>query len=144
MSLEYSLTQNFSGIRKFKMQSQLAERHQMQFSSENTSVKSTLGDNNFNFLLNFALQYRILAASHFKAPTKKKHLAASASPLKLTTNNYNYMISFNKLHCVNQRATPKQIIEYKHALFLNRVYNNEIMNNELLSTGWWAIDAVLI
>ena len=36
---------------------------------------------------------------------KQKILSASAAPLKLTTNNYNYMMSFDSMHYVNQRAT---------------------------------------
>ena len=59
---------------------------------------------------------------------KQKLLSASSSPLRLTTNNYNYLISFDTLHYVNKRATPDMIKVYKHALLLHKVYNNENNN----------------
>ena len=59
---------------------------------------------------------------------KQKLLSASSAPLKLTTNNYNYLISFNTLHYVNKRATPDMIQAYKHALLLHKLYNNENAN----------------
>jgi hypothetical protein len=58
---------------------------------------------------------------------KQKLLSASAAPLKLTTKNYDNMISFDKLHYLNQRATPNQITIYKHALLLHKTYNDENM-----------------
>ena len=59
---------------------------------------------------------------------KKKLLSASSAPLKLTTNNYNYLISFTPLDYVNKRATPDMIQVYKHALLLHKIYNNENAN----------------
>ena len=56
---------------------------------------------------------------------KQKILSASAQPLKMTTNNYNYMMSFETLHIMNQRANPKQITIYKHALLLHKIYNDD-------------------
>ena len=56
---------------------------------------------------------------------KQKILSASAQPLKMTTNNYNYMMSYETLHTMNQRANPKQITFYKHALLLHKIYNDD-------------------
>ena len=47
---------------------------------------------------------------------KQKILSASSAPLKLCTPNYNYLMSFNSLHYLNQRATPTQFTIYTHAL----------------------------
>ena len=55
------------------------------------------------------------------------HRPPSAAPLKLTTKNYDNMISFDKLHYLNQRATPNQLTTYKHALLLHKTYNDENM-----------------
>ena len=63
---------------------------------------------------------------------KQKLLSASAAPLKLTTNNYNYMMSFESLHYVNQRATPTQYSTYTNALLLHKVFNDETMSNDWL------------
>ena len=60
-----------------------------------------------------------------KAQLKQKILSASAQPLKFTTNNYNYMMSFETLHIMNQRANPNQITVYKHALLLHKIYNDD-------------------
>ena len=68
-----------------------------------------------------------------KPQLKQKLLSASAAPLKFTTNNYNYMTSFDTLHYANQRATPKQITLYKHALLLHKTYNDTNSNNDWLS-----------
>ena len=58
---------------------------------------------------------------------KQKLLSASAAPLKYTIRNYDNMISFDKLHYLNQRATPNQLTTYKHALLLHKTYNDENM-----------------
>ena len=60
--------------------------------------------------------------------SKQKLLAASAAPLKMTTPNYNRLISYNRLHYLNKRATPNEITVYKHALLLHKTYNNLTMS----------------
>ena len=59
---------------------------------------------------------------------KQKLLSVSATPVKLTTRNYDRMMSFETLHYLNKRATPNQMILYKHALLLHKVYHNESMS----------------
>ena len=68
-----------------------------------------------------------------KPQLKQKLLSASAAPLKFTTFNYDNMTSFDVLHYINQRATPKQITIYKHALLLHKTYNDTNLNNDWLS-----------
>ena len=64
---------------------------------------------------------------------KQKILSASSAPLKLCTPNYNYLMSFNSLHYLNQRATPTQFTIYTHALLLHKTYNDETMSNDWLN-----------
>ena len=67
---------------------------------------------------------------HSDPQLKQKLLTASTSPLKLTTKNYNYMVSSKTLQYVNQRVTPKQITIYKHVLLLHKIYNDQSMSND--------------
>ena len=59
---------------------------------------------------------------------KQKLLAASAAPLKAITQNYDRSMSYERLHYINQRATPDQITTYKHALLLHKIYNENSMS----------------
>ena len=68
-----------------------------------------------------------------KPQLKQKLLSASAAPLKFTTINYDNMTSFDALHYVNQRTTPKQITIYKHALLLHKTYNDTNSTKDWLS-----------
>ena len=59
-------------------------------------------------------------------PLLKRHLlAASASALKLCTPGYNNFISYLDLHQINSRATPNQMMKYKHSVLLFKVYNDK-------------------
>ena len=58
--------------------------------------------------------------------SKQKLLSASAAPLKLTTVNYDRMMSYDSLHYLKQRATPNQMTTYKHALLLHKVYKHSM------------------
>ena len=60
-------------------------------------------------------------------------LSASSAPLKLTSKDYNYMISFKNLHYMNNRATANQITLYKHALLLHKLYNCNTTSYDWLS-----------
>ena len=64
---------------------------------------------------------------------KQKILSASSVPLKLCTPDYNYLMSYNSLHNLNQRATPTQFTIYTHALLLHKTYNDETMSNDWLN-----------
>ena len=48
---------------------------------------------------------------------------ASASALKLCTPNYNWSMSYCELHTINKRATPEQLMKYKMALQLFKLFN---------------------
>ena len=56
---------------------------------------------------------------------KQQLLSASANALKLCTTYYNDRTSFEDLHKLNQRATPTQIMQYKHSLLLYKLYNRK-------------------
>jgi hypothetical protein len=57
-------------------------------------------------------------------PVSKKHLlSASANALKLCTPNYERMMSFETLHLLNGRACPTNLMKYKHAILLYKIYN---------------------
>jgi hypothetical protein len=57
-------------------------------------------------------------------PVSKNHLlSASANALKLCTPNYNRMMSFETLHLLNGRASPVNLMKYKHAILLHKIYN---------------------
>ena len=55
--------------------------------------------------------------------------SASASPLKLCTQ-YEENTSFMSLHNINNRATPDNMIKYKTALQLHKIYNDNSMSFE--------------
>ena len=65
--------------------------------------------------------------------TKKILMSASAAPLKLCTTLYDQNMSFITLHSITKRATPPQMMKYKLALQLHKLYNNENMSNDWLS-----------
>ena len=65
-----------------------------------------------------------------KPALRQQLLSASSAPLKLITTNYNYLMSYNSLHYLNQRATPNQITLYKHALQLHKTYNCSKYSND--------------
>ena len=57
-------------------------------------------------------------------PVSKNHLlAASANALKLCTPNYDRTMSFETLHLLNGRANPTNLMKYKHAILLYKIYN---------------------
>ena len=42
-------------------------------------------------------------------------------------------MSFDTLHSLNKRATPKQFTTYRHALLLHKYYNDETKSNDWLN-----------
>ena len=62
--------------------------------------------------------------------SKKRLLSASSSPLKICTLNYDRNISYESLHKITKRATPTQILTYKHALLLHKTYNDDSISPE--------------
>ena len=57
-------------------------------------------------------------------PVLKNHLlAASANALKLCTPNYDRTMSYEMLHLLNNRANPSNLMKFKHAILLYKIYN---------------------
>ena len=71
-----------------------------------------------------------MATSYIKTPAQTKTSFNLGFSLETNPNNYNYLISFNNLHYINQRATPDQITFYKHALLHHQLYNPENACND--------------
>ena len=63
-------------------------------------------------------------------------LSTSSSALRMITLNYDYTISFIQLHSINKRATPTQIMNYKHALLLYKIFNNKLYSKEWLALNF--------
>ena len=57
-------------------------------------------------------------------------LSASAKALKITQKNPNAMESYVNVHKSCERALPGQLLEYKHAILLHNVYNNQIPKDD--------------
>ena len=55
----------------------------------------------------------------------KKMFSTSAKALLLCTKNYDHSILFDTLHTINNHATANQMIKYKLALMLYKIYNND-------------------
>ena len=53
---------------------------------------------------------------------KNQIKSASANALKMSTPSYHRFMSFNLLHKLNNRALPEQMMVYKHALMLFKIY----------------------
>ena len=65
--------------------------------------------------------------------SKKQMMSASAALLKYCVRFYDRKISYITLHAIVKRATPSQIMIYKHALLLHKIYNDENSSQEWLS-----------
>ena len=53
---------------------------------------------------------------------KNQIKSASANALKICTPSYHRFMSFDTLHKLNNRALPEQMMLYKHALVLFKIY----------------------
>ena len=62
--------------------------------------------------------------------TKTMLMSASANPLKLCYRMYDRTISYERLHKLMKRPTPKTFMEIKHALILHKTYNTEAPNRD--------------
>jgi hypothetical protein len=63
---------------------------------------------------------------------KQVLLSTSAKALLLCQKQVNRSISFIDLHRIHKRATPDQMLKYKHALMLHSLYNNNRPSMEWL------------
>ena len=61
---------------------------------------------------------------------KQKLLSASAAPLKMCTRLYDQSMSYDTLHILNKRATPKQFTTYRHALLLHKTFNDSTLSRD--------------
>ena len=48
----------------------------------------------------------------------------SSQLLRISTRNYDRMTSFERFHQIAGKATPERIWQYKHALLLHKIYND--------------------
>ena len=70
-------------------------------------------------------------------PQLKQHLlSASAKALTICTPNYNNMMSFEQIHAINKRATPNQMLLYKHSLLLHKIWNDPIYSKDWLDLNF--------
>ena len=60
-----------------------------------------------------------------KPALKQKLLGASAKALKTCVSRFNMNMSFENIHILCERATPEQIMKYKMALSLFKLYNTD-------------------
>ena len=67
---------------------------------------------------------------NLKQSLKQKLLSSSASVLKACMKYNSRMISFERIHDLNNRATPENFLMYKHALALYRLWHyNQILTS---------------
>ena len=67
---------------------------------------------------------------------KQQLMSASAKALKIFTTNYNNLMSFDQIHAINKRATPNQIMLYKHSLLLYKIWNETLYSKEWLALNF--------
>ena len=65
-----------------------------------------------------------------KSSLKHSLLSASAKAIKLCMFYPDIMILYKQLHKMNKRALPSEIMIYKHALQLHKLYNTELRTQE--------------
>ena len=63
---------------------------------------------------------------NLKKDLKCRLLSASANALKICTPTYHDGMSYLELHKINNRATPTEFSNYKHALLLHGLIHTEI------------------
>ena len=64
-------------------------------------------------------------------PVLKQHLlAASSNALKLLNNKSDLRISYDQLHRLHNRALPLDMMKYRLAIQLFKIYNGYIINDD--------------
>ena len=71
--------------------------------------------------------------------SKQLLLAASAKALHLCNKDYTTIHSYINLHIINKRATPNQMLLYKHAILLFKLYNGIETTDDWLSLNFQQI-----
>ena len=56
-----------------------------------------------------------------KAQLKQQLASALAMALQICTTNNNNLISNEQIHAINNHATPKQVMTYKHSLLVYKI-----------------------
>ena len=67
---------------------------------------------------------------------KKSLMSASASALKLCTPQYDQSMSYITLHTINKRAAPPQMLKYKLALQLHKLYNDNTYSKDWITLSF--------
>jgi hypothetical protein len=62
---------------------------------------------------------------NLKPPLKQLLLSASANALKLSQRTPDVFESYINIHKSCNRASPEQMVVYKHAIILHKLYNNQ-------------------
>ena len=57
-------------------------------------------------------------------------LSNLSTAIKNGENLYYQMISFEDLHRISKRATPKKIMDYRHAIMSHKLYNDDELNED--------------
>ena len=85
---------------------------------------------NFYSILFYNAEIWLLPSLTFQAHNML--MSASASPLKLCCPAYDRSMSYERLHKIMKRPTPKVVMHFKHALMLHKVYNSKNENQDWL------------
>ena len=89
---------------------------------------------NFYSVLYYNAEIWMIPSLH--SNTKKHLLSCSAQALKLLGNNSDLRISHEQLHTINARATPNQMMLYKHSLLLFKVFNQKQESDDWMDLNW--------
>ena len=97
----------------------------IKFYFSNSEILQLLTSNYYSVLL---YNSEIWNIPYLKTDLKRRLLSASASALKVCTPTYHDRMSYIELHKTNNRATPTEFSNYKHALLLHKLVQTEIPN----------------
>ena len=89
---------------------------------------------NFYSVLYYNAEIWMIPSLH--ANLKKHLLSCSAQALKILGNNSDLRISFEQLHRMNGRATPNQMMLYKHSLLLFKIFNDTHQTDDWMDLNW--------
>ena len=89
---------------------------------------------NFFSILYYNSEIWHLKSLHHHLHTQIKSVSANA--LKICTPSYDLYMSYDTLHSINKRANPNQMLHYKLALTLYKVYNERMPQFEWISLNF--------
>ena len=99
---------------------------------KNFNQKELLQLVTYNFYSILLYNSEIWHLPTLKPTLKQKLLSASVKALKLCLKINNNEISFVSIHAMANRATPEQMMKYKLALCLYKLYNNNYNTREFV------------